>query len=284
MTGKRVPAWVSGVVVFGGFVALAWWERRRPLRKTVEPKLRREVRNGAIAAVGSLVVQGLETPLVGQLTELVERRRWGLLKQMRLPAWVEVAAGVLLLDYSMYWWHKVNHDVPWLWRTHLPHHADLDMDASTALRFHFSELITSLPLRAAQIVGIGTGPLAFSLWQTLFAASILFHHSAVELDPECERRLLWFIVTPRMHGIHHSAVRDEAESNLASGLSVWDRLHGSLRLNVPQHALTIGVPGLRDPVDVTFCKVLTMPFTHEGDVWDGSQRAALPAESHELLA
>jgi len=287
MTGKRLPPWLTGVVMFGGFLTLAWLERRRPLRRPTEPKVRREIRNLAIAALGSIVIQGLETPLVNRLTGLVERRRWGLLKQRRLAGWVEVVLGVVLLDYSMYWWHRLNHIVPVLWRTHLPHHVDLDLDASTALRFHFTELLASLPLRALQIAGIGAGPLAFSIWQTLFALSILFHHSDLELVEDTERRLLWLVVTPRMHGIHHSTVRAEADANLSSGLSFWDRLHGTLRVNIPQRELTIGVPAYRDPVEVTFSKVLAMPFAESRDDWrlpggEVPQRTALTGDPQRI--
>jgi len=171
---------------------------------------------------------------------------------------------------------------------HLPHHADLDLDASTALRFHFGELLASLPLRALQVTLIGAGPLAFSVWQTLFGLSILFHHSTLELPLALERRLLWLVVTPRMHGIHHSIVRREAESNLSSGLTLWDRLHGTLRVNVPQAEVTIGVPAYRQPTDVTLPKVLAMPFVKLPQVWrlpEGEPvRGALPLPVTALQA
>jgi sterol desaturase/sphingolipid hydroxylase (fatty acid hydroxylase superfamily) len=239
---------------------MAWLERRRPLRAGSGNKLKREGRNLAIAATGALVVLALEAPITSRLTRAVEERRLGLLKFWKLPWWLEVALGVILIDYTMYWWHVANHRNRVLWRTHLPHHADLDLDASTALRFHFTELVTTLPLRVAQVFVFGTGPLAFSVWQTLFVASILFHHSNVKLPLETERRLLWLLVTPRMHGIHHSVVSSEADSNFSSGLSIWDRLHRTLRLNVPQSALTIGLPTWREDSDVAIAKVLGMPF------------------------
>src|SRR5262249_14235232 len=213
---KPIPQWLSGAIVLAGFLTLAWLERKRPLRKDIEPKFRHTVRNLALAAAGGVVVQFLEMPVVAHFTTLAESRRIGLLPQFGLPRWIEVPAAVLLIDYSMYWWHRLNHIVPILWRTHLPHHSDIDMDASTAFRFHFTELLASVPLRVLQIAGIGAGPFAFSLWQTLFAVSILFHHSKVELPFAWERRLLWFIVTPRMHAIHHSVVHVETDSNWSS--------------------------------------------------------------------
>ncbi len=289
MTGDRVPPWVTGALMVGGVLAFAWLERRRPLRSGTEPKLARIGRNLAVAAAGAVVAVAMETPLTWRLLGLVEDNHWGLLPQAALPGWAETALAVVLLDYSMYWWHLLNHRMKWLWRTHLPHHADLDLDASTALRFHFTEMLTTLPWRAVQITAIGAGPLAFTLWQCWFVASILFHHSNLALDLEQERRLLWLLVTPRMHGIHHSVVPEEADANFSSGLSLWDRLHGTMRVNVAQRQVKVGVPAFRSPAEVTLLKVLAMPFTHLPDVWkfpDGERprRAAAEVDRGRLLA
>jgi sterol desaturase/sphingolipid hydroxylase (fatty acid hydroxylase superfamily) len=148
-----------------------------------------------------------------------------------------------------------------LWRYHVVHHIDLDLDTSTALRFHFGELTLATPWRVAQIVVIGTSPLALSIWQTALLMSILFHHSNVRLPLAFERRLNRVLVTPRMHGIHHSAVHEQTDSNWSSGLTVWDWLHGTLRLNVPQEEITIGVAEFQDPEDVTLPKIVALPFT-----------------------
>jgi sterol desaturase/sphingolipid hydroxylase (fatty acid hydroxylase superfamily) len=190
----------------------------------------------------------------------VEQRRWGLLKQVRLPWWLEVPAAMALLDYTLYLWHVLTHRVPWLWRFHQPHHVDLDLTASTALRFHFGEMLISVGWRAGQVAAIGASPLALSLWQTLLLLEIMFHHANVQLPLRTERWLCRFVVTPRMHGIHHSIVPEEMDSNWSSGLTIWDRLHGTLRLDVPQDEITVGVPAYLDPVDVTLPKVVAMPF------------------------
>jgi sterol desaturase/sphingolipid hydroxylase (fatty acid hydroxylase superfamily) len=183
----------------------------------------------------------------------------------------------------------MNHRVPALWRSHVVHHADLDLDASTALRFHFGELAASLPLRAVQVLGLGTSPLAFSAWQTFFGLSILFHHSGVELPLSWERPLLYLVVTPRMHGIHHSIVPRETESNWSSGLSWWDHLHGTIRVNVPQAEVTIGVPALRTPEQVTLPKMVALPFRSQQPQWvlpggEEPQRAPQPGCACELQA
>jgi len=283
-----VPAWVSAPLVFGAFGLLAWLERRRPLRRAVEPKVRREARNLAVAVVSAAALQLTEKPMADALTAIVERRRWGLLKLLRLPAWLAVALAVVLLDYTLYLWHVLTHRAPFLWRFHLAHHVDLDLDASTALRFHFAELVLSVPWRAGQILIIGVSPLAFSVWQTLLFVSILFHHSNVELPVGLERRLNRFVVTPRMHGIHHSAVKDETDSNWSSGLTVWDRLHGTLRLDVPQDEITVGVPAYRDPAEIGLVEILRLPFGEERPAWQlpaGGTPARVPSPApNELTA
>jgi sterol desaturase/sphingolipid hydroxylase (fatty acid hydroxylase superfamily) len=271
---RKVPSWLSGPLVLGVAGLLVWLERRRPLRRSVESKSTREARNLAVAAAGAVALSVTEKPLAEALTSLVERRRWGLLKVIRLPEWIEVALAVVLLDYTLYLWHVLTHRVPFLWRFHLVHHVDLDLDASTALRFHFAELVISIPWRAAQILLIGVSPLAFSVWQTCLLVSILFHHSNVRLPAELERSLSRLVVTPRMHGIHHSDVKEETDSNWSSGLTVWDWLHGTLRLDVPQDEITIGVPAYGDPREVGLVEILKMPFTGERPAWRPQVRGA----------
>ncbi|MCA1593738.1 MAG: sterol desaturase family protein [Acidobacteria bacterium] len=254
----------------------------------MESKLTRGARNLAVAGIGAVVLQLTESPVAFSLAALVEQHNLGLLKRLPLPAWLEVALAVILLDYTLYWWHVLTHKVPFLWRFHVAHHADLGLDTTTALRFHFGELVISVPWRVGQILLIGVSPLAFSVWQTLVLHSILFHHSNVRLPVGTERWLNRLIVTPRMHGIHHSFVREETNSNWSSGLTVWDWLHGTLRLNVPQDEITIGVPAYRDPGEIGLTKMLKMPFGEERPVWQlpngGTPvRAASPVAAHHLL-
>ncbi|MEX0806538.1 MAG: sterol desaturase family protein [Candidatus Binatia bacterium] len=188
-------------------------------------------------------------------------------RRFPLPVWLEVPLGVLLLDYTLYLWHVLMHRLNWLWRFHLPHHVDLDLDASTALRFHFSELVVSVAWRAGQVTLIGVSPLSLSVWQTLLLLSILFHHSNVRISIEAERLLSRVIITPRMHGIHHSMVRRETDSNWSSGLTLWDWLHGTLRFDVPQQEITIGVPAYREADEVTYMKIMSMPFQKQRPTW-----------------
>ena len=270
---RRLPFWVSAPLIVGTFAALLWGERRRPLRRAVEPKLRRNARNLAVAGLAAATTNLVGARVLAPLTRTVARKRWGLVPRLGLPVWVEVPISLLLLDYTLYLWHVLTHRVPWLWRFHQVHHVDLDLDASTATRFHFGELTMATAWNAAEVLVIGVTPLTLSCRQTLLLVSILFHHSDVRLPIEVERRLSRFVVTPRMHGIHHSIVQEETDSNWSSGLSVWDRLHGTLQLGIPQGEVTIGVAAYRDPREVTLPRVIALPFEPEqrppGELPDG---------------
>jgi sterol desaturase/sphingolipid hydroxylase (fatty acid hydroxylase superfamily) len=264
---SKVPAWLSGSLVVGAFGLLWLLERRKPLRRETEPKLKRTGRNLVVAGLAAVSLQLIEQPLIKPLTAMVERRRWGLLKRLRLPAWLEVTLAVILMDYTLYLWHVLMHRSALLWRFHLPHHVDLDLDASTALRFHGGELAIASGWRVGQVTLIGVSPLSLSVWQTFLMVSILFHHSNVRLPISVERKLNRIFVTPRMHGIHHSIVEEETNANWSSGLTVWDWLHGTLRLNVPQNKITIGVPAYRDPKDVKLADVVKLPFVEQRQTW-----------------
>jgi sterol desaturase/sphingolipid hydroxylase (fatty acid hydroxylase superfamily) len=266
---------VAYAVVAAFFLLLLVLEGRRPLRPVVEPKPRRVARNLTLAGLGAAVLNLLQTPLLVPVAEWARGRHLGLLNRVDMPPALELAAAFLLLDYTLWHWHWLNHRVRFFWRFHVVHHLDLDLDASTALRFHFGEMALSVPYRLLQVVVIGAHPSAVALWQVLLVASILFHHSNLRLPAGLERILVRVIVTPRMHGIHHSDYENETHSNWSSLLSAWDYLHGTLLLSVPQRAIVIGVPPYRDPRDVTLGKVLALPFRRRRDDWrdaDGNPR------------
>src|SRR5262245_33093964 len=259
---SRTPLWrlLAPLVVGGAFVVLTALERRVPLRRVREAKWRHVSRNIVFAGAAAATVNLLERPVVEPLAKMIQRRRYGLLYVCRLPPPLHLILAVVFLDYTLYVWHVLTHRVPWLWRFHLVHHVDRDLDASTALRFHAGELALSIPWRAMQIAVVGVPLDALRIWQNIVLLSILFHHSNVELPIDVERFLARFVVTPRLHGIHHSIVPEETDSNWSSGLTVWDYLHGTLRLGVPQQAITIGVPAYPTPADVTLTNSFALPF------------------------
>ena len=263
----KMPAWLSAALVVGAAGLLWLLENRRPLRRETEPKLRRNARNVVMAGLAATTLELVERPFIQPLTALVQKRRWGLLKCVRLPTWLEVTLAVVFMDYTLYLWHVLMHRVPFLWRFHIVHHVDLDLDASTALRFHAGELAIATGWRAGQVALIGVSALSLSVWQTFLLLSVLFHHSNIRLPVELERKLNRVLVTPRMHGIHHSIVEDETNANWSSGLTLWDWMHGTLRLNIPQDTITIGVPAYRAPEEVELGRILKLPFVEQRPTW-----------------
>jgi len=252
--------WFGGLLTIGTFAALYMFERREPLRVSVEPKETNTARNLAIASAAGLAAAVFEMPVTNKLTAFVESKNFGLLKIFRLPKLLETVLAVLLLDYTLYLWHVLTHKTPFLWRFHQIHHADLDLTASTAIRFHFGEIMISVLWRAGQILFIGVSPEALKTWQTLLFLSILFHHSNTRLPKNLESKLNKIIMTPRLHGIHHSVAEAEMNSNWSSGLTIWDFLHGTFRDEARQDEIKIGVSGFDAPADVKLSKMLAAPF------------------------
>ena len=249
-------------------------ERFAPLRRTVESKLRRIARNLSVGGVSLALMSLVQAPLLQPVASWIVRERIGLLQLVQWPRCIETLLAVILLDYTLWWWHWASHRVPFFWRFHLVHHVDRDMDASTALRFHFGELALSVPVRALQMILIGVDSRTLWLWQTILFASLLFHHSNVRLPLRFERLLVRLIVTPRMHGIHHSDRRDATNSNWSSLLSAWDYLHRTMRFDVPQEQIVIGVPAYHDADDVTLGKILLLPFESQRDDWNATNNRA----------
>jgi sterol desaturase/sphingolipid hydroxylase (fatty acid hydroxylase superfamily) len=235
--------------------------------------LRRLARNLTLAGLGLATVTILQTPILLPVAMWAARHEVGLMGMAPFPRWAAVLGTILLLDYTLWFWHWLNHKVPFLWRFHKVHHVDRDLDTSTGIRFHFGELGLSVVFRAFQIVAIGADPLGVGIYQMLLFASVVFHHSNSRLPVGVERWLVRVVVTPRMHGIHHSDYRNETNSNWSSLLSVWDYLHRTVRLDVPQASIVIGVPAYRRPEEVTLGRVLALPFRERRDDWlrpDGS--------------
>ena len=255
-----IPTLVRVALIGGWIAGLVWFENKRALRAVRQSKIRRDVRNLAIAALAGVVMQALEVPVAFELAEVAQAKRLGILPRISLPTPAAALAGILLLDYTLYWWHFLTHRVPVLWRFHQVHHMDLEMDATTALRFHFGEIAISVAFRAAQVVAIGPTPMTVAAWQVFLFLSILFHHSNVRLPVSVERKLARVVMTPRLHGIHHSIAPEQVNSNWSSGFTAWDWLHATLRTDVPQGAITIGVRGFLEEESVTLGKALAAPF------------------------
>lgn len=264
---EQLPFWVLPAVTAFGLLLLLVLEWKRPLRREVESKPRRVMRNLTTGGIAFAAITLVQTPLLVPAARWVTEHGFGLLNLLGLTGWLKTVFGVLLLDYTLWHWHWINHKVPFFWRFHLVHHVDLDLDVSTALRFHFGEFLMSVGYRILQVAVIGADMLSVTVWQALLVASILFHHSNTRLPARVERFLVRLIVTPRMHGIHHSTRVNETNSNWSSLLSAWDYLHRTAVLNVPQKEVVIGVPAYQKKERVTLGKILALPFRKQREDW-----------------
>jgi sterol desaturase/sphingolipid hydroxylase (fatty acid hydroxylase superfamily) len=255
---------LRGAIVVSVAATVIVLERRRRARRYREPWLRHTIRNLTVAGIAAVTVSILETPFTMPAAAAIGERHWGLTAMIGGPPWLRAVVGFVLLDYTLYIWHIATHHVPLLWRFHLVHHVDLDLDASTGLRFHAGELALSVPWRLAQVALIGVGPATLAMWQGLTLASVLFHHSNTALPPAIERVLGWFIVTPRLHAIHHSTDLTQRNANFSSGLAFWDRLHRTRRLDARASEVEIGIPGYLSDEAVTLPHILMLPVTRRG--------------------
>ena len=256
------------------FALLLFAEQVIFLRKRTHALLQRLVKNliltVVVFVVGSFVVKnaGLAT------SQWSMERSIGITLWIPLPTWGRIAIGFLLMDLTFYYWHLVNHRIGLLWRFHNVHHIDPDLDVSTSFRFHFVEIAYSSLFRVVQVVLIGADPLTYGIYESVFAIETMFHHSNIRLPFGLERWLNKVIVTPRMHGIHHSAVKEETNSNYGVIFPWWDRLHKTLVLNVPQLSIKIGVPGYLKSEDNRFWNLLSMPFVRQKAYWRFSDGAS----------
>jgi sterol desaturase/sphingolipid hydroxylase (fatty acid hydroxylase superfamily) len=248
------------------FIALFLIQRKWPLRRQHFSALRRLVRNAAFAAPGLLASRLLLVPIPFIVSIWTARNHFGIFQWVHFPEAMAIVVGALIYDYAYYWWHMLMHLGPFFWRFHNVHHTDLDMDVSTASRFHFGEVIFSIAFRAMVVAIFGLGIWTLAIYELLFVAANQFEHSNWRVSLGLERALNFVFVTPRMHGIHHSIVQRETNSNWGTVFSIWDRLHGTLRIDVPQDEITIGVAAYRTETELTFGKLFALPFRRQR-VW-----------------
>ena len=287
-TDVRQLAPIIAIVVLALLLFLL--ERFFPLRQNTRSLLARLVVNGAISALTFVAAVGLVQAAARWALRWSAEKPFGLIHLTVLPTWAGFILSFLLMDLTFYYWHLANHRVPFFWRFHNVHHIDPDLDVSTAFRFHFGEIMLSSAFSVVQVSLIGISPWAFAIYQIVFQAEVLFHHSNLRLSIGFERFLSKIVVTPRMHGIHHSQVQRENNSNFGTVFTWWDRLHRTLGLNIPQDEVIVGIPGYALPEDNRVTNALLMPFRKQRDYWrrsDGTvveRRALRSRKSSAYLA
>ena len=258
-------------ILIGVFILLYILETKFQLRKRVQNRWKRILINFIVSIPAFVLLRILFIPAMIWLAVKNQGWHFGLNYLLDTPAWLKFIIIFLLLDYSNYIWHILLHKLPFMWRFHLVHHTDLDLDITTAFRFHFGEMIGSVFFRGAAIILIGASPMMVLIYEIAFETATQFHHSNIKLPFRFEKVLNFLIVTPRMHGIHHSMVKRETDSNYSIIFSFWDRIHKTVRINIHQNEIVTGVPAYADEKELTIGKLLKLPFTKVRK-WNDSQR------------
>jgi sterol desaturase/sphingolipid hydroxylase (fatty acid hydroxylase superfamily) len=249
----------------GVFIIIAAWEFIVPRRKQAIGRSWRWPNNLGVVVVDTLLVRILFPTTAVGLALFAEARGFGLFNVIALPAWIGVMASVVILDLAIYLQHVLFHAVPALWRLHRMHHADLEFDVSTGLRFHPIEILLSMLIKFAVVAALGAPALAVLIFEVLLNATSMFNHGNVRIPSGIDRVLRWLVVTPDMHRVHHSILSRETNSNFGFNLPWWDRLFGTYRAQpaAGHEAMTIGIEQFRDSRELGLDRMLVQPFRGE---------------------
>jgi len=250
------------------------WEVLAPRRSQAIGRLRRWPSNLGIVVIDTLLVR-MAFPLAAVgVAVLAEARGWGLLQALTAPAWVTVPVSILLLDLAIYLQHVLFHAVPALWRLHRMHHADLEFDVTTGVRFHPIEILLSMAIKLGTVAALGAPAIAVLLFEVLLNGTSMFNHGNVRLPAHIDRVLRWIVVTPEMHRVHHSVVPHETNSNFGFNLPWWDRLSGTYRAQpaAGHDGMTIGIEQFRDPRELRLDRMLLQPFRDDDRLYPLGRR------------
>ncbi len=246
----------------GILVVMAVWEAAAPRRRREIPRLIRWSNNFGIVAIDTVLVRLIFPAVAVALALHAAERGWGLFNGLDIPFWLAFVLSVLALDLAIYLQHVLFHAVPALWRLHRMHHADLEFDVSTGLRFHPVEIVLSMGIKLGVVAALGPPAIAVLVFEVLLNATSMFNHSNIRIPGRIDRILRLFVVTPDMHRVHHSIYPSETNSNFGFNLPWWDRLLGTYR---PQprdghEAMTIGIEQFRDRRDLWLDRMLVQPL------------------------
>jgi sterol desaturase/sphingolipid hydroxylase (fatty acid hydroxylase superfamily) len=244
------------------FAVMALWEWFAPRRRLGVGRQPRWANNLGILAIDIITVRLLVPTTAVGVALIASERGWGLFTILGLPYCGALVGGVIALDFVIYIQHRLFHYVPALWRLHRMHHADLDIDVTTGVRFHPLEILLSLAIKIVAVAVLGVPAPAVLTFEVLLNATSMFNHSNVAIPPQLERIVRWIVVTPQMHQVHHSIERAETDSNFGFNLPWWDRLFGtySPRPNAGEERMVVGLPIFRDVAELNFVRMLTQPF------------------------
>lgn len=246
----------------GVFAVMAVLEAVAPRRKREHTRLRRWSSNLGIVAFNTAVLRLIFPTAAVGMALAAEDQGWGLLNAVAMPLWLKVVAAVVVLDFAIYLQHVLVHAVPALWRLHRMHHADLDYDVSTGLRFHPIEMVLSMGLKLMVVGALGAPAVAVLLFEVILNATAMFNHANFKLPKALDTALRWVLVTPDMHRVHHSIKPVETNSNFGFALTWWDRLFGTYRDQPAggHEEMTLGIEQFRTPRDLLLPQMLVQPF------------------------
>ena len=242
--------------------AMAVWELFAPRRPLGVGRAARWPSNLGVLVVDAVAVRLLIPTAAVGVALIAAAHGFGLFHVVGLPFWPAALAGFLVLDLVIFGQHVVFHHVPWLWRLHRMHHADLDIDVSTGGRFHPIEILLSMLIKMATVALVGIPAGAVIAFEVVLNATSMFNHSNVAMPAWLDRMVRLIVVTPDMHRVHHSVLRPETDSNFGFNLPWWDRLFGTYRAEpgAGHDGMTIGLPVFRDPGELRLDRLLTQPF------------------------
>jgi sterol desaturase/sphingolipid hydroxylase (fatty acid hydroxylase superfamily) len=246
----------------GGFLLMAFAEILLPRRGLMLKRPPRWASNLGLVALNTLAVRFLVPVGAVGMALMAHEQGWGLLNNVALPGWLAVALAVIALDLVIYLQHVLFHAVPLLWRLHMVHHADLDFDVTTGLRFHTIEIVLSMGVKMAAVAVLGASALAVVIFEVLLNATSMFNHANVRLPAGLDRLLRLFVVTPDMHRVHHSVIVRETNSNFGFNLPWWDYLFGTYRAQpeAGHEGMVIGLSQFRDERVDRLHWMMALPF------------------------
>ncbi len=249
--------WQPLATVLG--LSVFWlWEGWAPLIAAGN-RYRHAAVNLTVALLNSLLLLALVVVTVA-IAEAATTSEVGVLHLVSLPRPFHFCGALLLYDVWSYWWHRINHRIPFLWRFHRMHHSDLAMDVSTATRFHPGEIFLSSMIRLLVIPLVGMPATALVVYDGVQLANTQFHHANIGLFQWLDRAVSYILVSPNMHKVHHSPLREETDSNYSSVLSVWDRIFGSYRELAADREVRFGLDELHEPETQSFGGLLRTPL------------------------
>ena len=254
-------------VALGMLALMALWELAAPMRRADMPRVIRWSNNLALVALDGALLRLVFPLTLAAFATWIGTKGWGLFALTNLPLWVEGLAAILILDLAIWAQHRAFHHIPLLWRLHRMHHTDTDFDVTTGLRFHPVEILASMAIKLAMVAVLGPPALAVLIFELLLNASSLFNHANIRLPARIDRALRLVLVTPDMHRVHHSTIREETDSNFGFTLPWWDRLFGTYRAQPAKGHLdmTIGLTSFRDPRELWLDRLVTQPLRNPED-------------------